>query len=135
MRGAKRLLGHLEAFSCRCLRDIQIPGDTTWPSQLMASRGTSSHAAAAVRQSPLLDLENARRMQEMLAFEAARTIRPRQRRKLNIDDIPAFSIPQQSKQPASNPSKPVVDWRQIVEQVRASRQTVSGEQMLTDRFR
>eukprot|EP00775_Hariotina_reticulata_P003731 gene3731-3992_t len=71
----------------------------------------------------------------MLSFEAARTIRPRQRRKLNIDDIPAFSMPQQAKQPASNHSKPVVDWRQIVEQARASGQTVSGEQMLTDRFR
>jgi hypothetical protein len=90
-----------------------------------------------------MDLEYARRLQEMLAYDAARqaaaaaaVAQPRQQRKrINIAEVPKFQLPSSNKQPASPANQPAVDWQQIVEQVRRTGQMVSGEQMLTDTFR
>ncbi|WIA12225.1 hypothetical protein OEZ85_012292 [Tetradesmus obliquus] len=92
----------------------------------------------------MLDLEATRRLQEMLAYDAARqaaaaaaaaAAQPKPRRRINIADVPQFQLPSKSKQPASPVHQPAVDWQQIVEQVRRSGQLVTGEQMLTDTFR
>jgi hypothetical protein len=87
-----------------------------------------------------MDIEYTRRLQEMLAADAARqaaaaVIQQKPKRRINIADVPQFELPSRSKQPASPPHQPAVDWQQIVEQVRRSGQLVSGEQMLTDTFR
>jgi hypothetical protein len=91
-----------------------------------------------------MDLEYTRRLQEMLAYDAARQAaaaaavaqpRQQQRKRINIAEVPKFQLPSSSKQPASPANQPAVDWQQIVEQVRRTGQMVSGEQMLTDTFR
>jgi hypothetical protein len=118
---------------------------------MQQQRGSSTQAAAASMQQPatslqqpnIMDIEYTRRLQEMLAYDAARhaaaaaeaAAQPRQRRRINIADVPKFQLPASSKQPASPPNQPAVDWQQIVEHVRRTGQMVSGEQMLTDTFR
>jgi hypothetical protein len=101
--------------------------------------------AAALQQPSMLDIDYTRRLQEMLAADAARqadaaaaaatAAQPKPRRRVNIADVPQFQLPPRSKQPASPPNQPAVDWQQVVEQVRRTGQLVSGEQMLTDTFR
>jgi hypothetical protein len=98
--------------------------------------------STSLQQPNILDLEYTRRLQEMLAYDAARqaaaaaVAQPgQQRKRINISEVPKFQLPPSSKQPANPANQPAVDWQQIVEQVRLTGQMVSGEQMLTDTFR
>eukprot|EP00879_Flechtneria_rotunda_P016503 GHRR01017271.1.p1 GENE.GHRR01017271.1~~GHRR01017271.1.p1 ORF type:complete len:318 (+),score=106.59 GHRR01017271.1:557-1510(+) len=143
---ATALLEQLEPIAIRCLSNAHVP--ECLPSTSCSSsscwsfcRAHSSHAAAALQQqqqqpSSIPDLEYARRMHEMLTYNSARQdMRPRQRRQINLDVVPQFSPPGRQHKPASSSINPAVDWKQIVEHVRRTGQAVSGEQMLTDRFR
>jgi hypothetical protein len=63
-----------------------------------------------------------------------------ERRRLDLDSIPILQLPgrqkqQQEQQPQPELERPAVDWRQVVEHVRRTGQTVTGQQMLTDKFR
>lgn len=121
------------------------------------TRGSSTTTAVSspqVQQQPSIDLEYSRRISEMLAAQAARQRQQelqqqqqlqqlnQQRRRLDLDSIPILQLPgrqqqtqQRKQQPQPDPDKPAVDWRQIVEHARRTRQTVTGQQMLTDKFR
>lgn len=75
----------------------------------------------------------------------------RRRQLLDLDSIPILQLsgcatPKQQQQQMQQPqhvedqpdlpaTKPSVDWRQVVEHVRRTGQTVTGQQMLTDKFR
>eukprot|EP00878_Enallax_costatus_P015624 GHUV01016366.1.p1 GENE.GHUV01016366.1~~GHUV01016366.1.p1 ORF type:complete len:424 (+),score=82.74 GHUV01016366.1:298-1569(+) len=138
MRSSKRLLSQLDYLVLRCSGTTHVP--ECLPSSSGSScthwwtvRACATHAATALQQqATMLDLDYARRLQEMLVSQPARQTSP-PRRRIDLDSIPKFQLP--AKQPASNPLRPAVDWQQIVQQVRALGQTVTGEQMLTDKFR
>lgn len=159
--------GALLAAAFRCASNTFVPDcipSTSYAcSALLApwTRGSSTSTAVAspqVQQQPNLDLEYARRINEMLAAQAARQkqeqhqqqlqILEQQRRRLDLDSIPTLQLPgrqqqqqqqqdQRRKQQQQQPDidKPAVDWRQIVERVRQTGQAVTGQQMLTDKFR
>lgn len=138
MRSSARLFAQLDAAATRFLCNTHVPGCapstscgdwvTGWP-----VRASSTHAATAVPQQPsMVDLDYARRLQEMLTPQTVRQTSP-PRRRFDLDSIPKFQLP--AKQPASNPHRPAVDWQRVVEQVKHSGQTVTGQQMLTDKFR
>lgn len=159
--------GALLAAVARCTSNTFVPDclpSTSYSCSSLLSqwtRGSSTTAAMAspqVQQQPSIDLEYARRMNEMLAAQAARQrqqeqqqhlqLLEQQRRRLDLDSIPILQLPgrqnqqqqhqqqrkKQQPQP-QDPDKPAVDWRQVVEHVRRTGQTVSGQQMLTDKFR
>lgn len=101
-------------------------------------------------QPSTVDLQYTRRLNEMLAAQAARQRQQQehqqlqqleQRRRLDLDSIPILQLPgrqqkqQKQQQPQTEPIRPAVDWRQVVEHVRRTGQTVTGQQMLTDTFR
>lgn len=138
MRSSKRLLAQLELVATRCLGITHVPecGPSSSGSSytaLWTVRSSATHAATAVQQqATMVDLDYARRLREMVVTQPARQTSP-PRRRIDLDSIPRFQLP--AKQPASNPVRPAVDWQQIVQQARAVGQSVSGEQMLTDKFR
>lgn len=149
--------GHsLLAAVARCASNTHIPdclpstSSAGWPVWALCTRGSVTTAAVAspqVQPQPSLDVDYARRINEMLAAQAARQrqqeqqqqLEQLQRRRLDLDSIPVLQLPrqqQQQQQPQPlDAEKPAVDWRQVVEHVRRSGQTVTGQQMLTDKFR
>lgn len=159
--------GALLAAVFRCASNTYIPdciASTSYAcSTLLApwTRGSSTSTAVAspqVQQQPSLDLEYARRMNEMLVAQTARQkqqeqhqqqlqILEQQRRRLDLESIPTLQLPgrqqqqqqrdqrRKQQQPQPDIDKPAVDWRQIVEHVRQTGQAVTGQQMLTDKFR
>lgn len=100
-----------------------------------------------------MDLEYARRLNEMITSQTARRLQQQQqqehfqqleqqRRRLDLDSIPILQLPgrqekqrKEEQQQQTDPAKPAVDWRQVVEHVRRTGATVTGQQMLTDTFR
>lgn len=88
--------------------------------------------AAAVQPSvqPIADAEYARRLSEMASTQALG------QRRWDLEQVPMLTLPAKAaKQPSKSPTPPAVDWRQIVEHIRRTKEeAVSGRQMLTDTF-